>query len=98
MNSSGGSNAFTIISLLVIIAFVLLLLRHYLTLRKTPAYFILPIFLALALPISIILLVPIDLASNSRSDDEKTRGIWLPEGVLLVGWRLTYWLTFALTW
>ncbi|KAF2860771.1 hypothetical protein K470DRAFT_299553 [Piedraia hortae CBS 480.64] len=64
---------------------VLLLLRHYLPLRTTPAYLLVPVFLALALPCSIVFLVPIDL---SRSSD--------PE--LLVTWRVAYWLTFALTW
>lgn len=98
MKSSIGSDAFALLALAFISILVLLLLRHFLPLRTTPAYLILPIFLSLALPISIILLVPIDLASSSRPDEEALRGIWLPEGVRLVAWRLTYWLTFALTW
>ena len=98
MNSSLGSDAFALIALVFISVFVLLLLRHFLPLRTTPAYLTLPIFLALALPISIILLLPIDLASSSRTEDEASRGIWLPDGVLLLVWRLAYWLTFALTW
>ena len=98
MKSSIGSDAFALLSLAFISIFVLLLLRHFLPLRITQAYLVVPIFLALALPISIILLVPIDLASSSRTDDEAARGIWLPDGVLLVAWRITYWLTFALTW
>lgn len=98
MKSSIGSDAFALLALITISAFVLLLLRHFLPLRTTLAYLIVPIFLALALPISIILLVPIDLASSSRTDEEALRGIWLPQGVMLVAWRLTYWLTFALTW
>ena len=98
MKSSIGSDAFALLSLAFISIFVLLLLRHFLPLRTTPAYLVVPIFLALALPISIILLVPIDLGSSSRTDDEAARGIWLPDGVLLVAWRITYWLTFALTW
>jgi len=98
MNSSTGSDAFAFLAVAFISIFVLLLLRHFLPLRTTPAYLVLPVFLALALPISIILLVPIDLASSSAAEDEAARGIWLPKGVLLVAWRLTYWLTFALTW
>lgn len=98
MKSSIGSDAFVVLALAFISSFVLLLLRHYLPLRTTPAYLTVPIFLAIALPISIILLLPIDLASSSRTEDEASRGIWLPERVLLVGWRLSYWLTFALTW
>ena len=98
MKSSAGSDVFVVFSLLAIFAFTLLILRHYLQLRKTPAFFVIPLFLALSLPISIIILLPIDLASSSRSEDEKTRGIWLPDGAVLVGWRIIYWLTFALTW
>lgn len=98
MPSSIGSDVFAILSIPTISLLVLLLLRHYLPLRSTPAYLLVPVFLAVALPISIILLVPIDLASSSRIEDEAARGIWLPTGVLLVGWRISYWLTFSLTW
>ncbi|PBP28840.1 LMBR1 domain-containing protein [Diplocarpon rosae] len=93
-----GSEVFTIIALLVISLGVLLLLRYYLPLRTTPAYLLVPIFFALGLPASIIILVPIDLASSARNQDAGSRGIWLPDRALLVGWRISYWLTFALTW
>lgn len=96
--SSVGSDIFGLIALLIISLLILLLLRHFLPLRTTPAYLLVPIFLALALPVSIILLVPIDLASSSSTSDETSRGIWLPDGVMLVAWRIAYWLTFALTW
>ncbi|KAI6246247.1 hypothetical protein HI914_05530 [Erysiphe necator] len=87
------------IALLFICGLVLLLIRHYLPFRKTPAYLFIPIFLALALPASIILLVPIDLASiASDSNIRGNRGIWLPERVILVSWRILYWETFFLTW
>jgi hypothetical protein len=92
-----GSEIFALISLLVISIVVLFILRHYLPLRTTPGYLLVPVFLALQLPASIVLLVPIDLASSVGTDDG-TRGIWLPQRVLLVSWRITYWLTFALTW
>ncbi|KAK0936979.1 hypothetical protein LTR29_011478 [Friedmanniomyces endolithicus] len=98
-SSSIGSNIFAILSLLTISLLVLLLLRHYLPLRTTPSYLLIPVFLALALPSSIILLVPIDLASaTSNTTDNPNRGVWLPEAVVLVTWRITYWLTFCLTW
>lgn len=86
------------IALLVISLLVLLLLRHYLPLRSTPAYLTIPVFLALALPSSIILLVPIDLASNAVEEDGVARGIWLQDRAMLVMWRIAYWLTFMLTW
>lgn len=106
MSSSIGSDIFALLSVLFISLFVLLLLRHYLPLRTTPAYLLVPVFFALALPISLVLLVPIDLASNARDPDSddpstpqsSTKAIWLPDGVLLAVWRVAYWLTFALTW
>lgn len=94
---SVGSSVFFTLALLTISALVLLLLRRFLTLRATPAYLSIPVFLALALPASVVLLVPIDLASSSR-DDGGPRAIWLPGRLLLVSWRITYWLIFVLTW
>lgn len=101
ITSSGspvGSSIFSVFALLIISLVVLLILRYYLPLRTTPAFYLVPIFFALWLPSIVVLLVPIDLASSAATDDEATRGIWLPERVILVSWRITYWLTFALTW
>ncbi|KAJ5351199.1 hypothetical protein N7452_000173 [Penicillium brevicompactum] len=94
---SVGSNVFFAFALFSISALVLLLLRRFLTLRATPGYLIVPIFLALALPASVVLLVPIDLASSSR-DGSGPKAIWLPERMVLVCWRIAYWLIFVLTW
>lgn len=93
-----GSEVFAAIALLVLSFAVLLILRYYLPLRATPAYVLVPIFFALWLPAFIVLLVPIDLASSAATDDVAARGIWFPPRLLLVSWRITYWLTFALTW
>lgn len=98
MASAAGSGTFASLALLIICLAVLLLLRHFLPLRSAPAFLILPVFLAIALPSSAILLVPIDLASSARIEDEASKGIWLPERLVLVSWRITYWLTFVLTW
>ncbi|KAF2663513.1 hypothetical protein BT63DRAFT_121171 [Microthyrium microscopicum] len=92
-----GSSIFYASSLVVIALLVLLLLRYYLPLRTTPAYILVPVFLAVALPANLIILVPIDLASNP-ADNGRPHGIWLPDRALLVAWRISYWLTFALTW
>ncbi|KAI1001947.1 hypothetical protein K3495_g6255 [Podosphaera aphanis] len=93
------SEIFSLVALLLISGLVFLIIRHYLPIRTTPAYYVVPIFLALALPASIILLVPIDLASNARDIDSKRyRGIWLPSRVILISWRIVYWETFLLTW
>lgn len=93
-----GSTVFSVIALVVISLVVLAILRFYLPLRTTPAHYLVPIFFALWLPSVVVILVPIDLASSARTDDEATRGIWLPERVVVVAWRITYWLTFVLTW
>lgn len=93
-----GSGVFTGIALLVISLIVLLILRYYLPLRSTPAYLLVPVFFALWLPACIVILMPIDLASSAKYDGDAYRGIWLPDRLLLVWWRITYWLTFVLTW
>ncbi|KAF2716256.1 hypothetical protein K431DRAFT_289568 [Polychaeton citri CBS 116435] len=95
--SSIGSDIFALTSLAFVSLLALLVIRHYVPLRTTPGYLLLPVFLALALPCSIILLVPIDLAS-AAGEDGPSKAIWLPERVALVTWRITYWLTFMLTW
>ncbi|KAI9934242.1 hypothetical protein ASPWEDRAFT_130432 [Aspergillus wentii DTO 134E9] len=92
-----GGSVFFSIALLAISVLTLLLLRRFLTLRATPAYLSVPVFLALALPASVVLLVPIDLSSSSRDDGGPT-AIWLPERLVLVSWRIAYWLIFVLTW
>lgn len=93
-----GSAIFSIIALLLVSLGVLLILRYYLPLRTTPAFYLVPIFFALWLPSVLVLLVPIDLASSAIADDVASRGIWLPQRVVLVLWRIIYWLTFCLTW
>lgn len=55
----------------------LLLQRRYLPLRSTPEYLLVSTFLGLFLSSSIIVLVPIDLASSSSTDDG-SRGIPWP--------------------
>ncbi|KAK7417906.1 hypothetical protein QQZ08_011446 [Neonectria magnoliae] len=97
-SSPVGSEIFSLFALLLISLIVLLILRYYLPLRATPAFYLVPIFFALWLPSIAVILVPIDLASSATPGDDVTRGIWLPERVILVSWRIAYWLTFALTW
>ncbi|KAF2009199.1 hypothetical protein BU24DRAFT_428739 [Aaosphaeria arxii CBS 175.79] len=97
-STTAGSTAFFVLSLLTVCTLVLLLLRYYLPLRSTPAYVTVPVFLAIALPASIVLLVPIDLASSAGTDTDGTRGVTLSDKVVFKSWRVTYWLTFSLTW
>jgi hypothetical protein len=96
--SPTGPIVFSVFALLFISLVVLLILRYFLPLRTTPGFYLVPIFFALWLPSVLVLLVPIDLASTATTDDEATRGVWLPQRLILVAWRITYWLTFALTW
>ena len=107
------SAIFFALCLVFIAAVTLLLQRRYLPLRSTPEYLIVSTFLGLFISSSIIVLVPIDLASSSSTDDT-TRGpaalfsltaqanhfsgIVLPDRVLLIAWRISYWLCFVLTW
>lgn len=92
-----GSGLFLFFAFLAICLLVLLLLRRFLPLRTTPAFITVPVFLALVLPASVVLLVPIDLASSSRVE-ALAKGIWLPDRLVLVLWRIIYWLIFVLTW
>ncbi|RMZ88228.1 hypothetical protein DV736_g4545, partial [Chaetothyriales sp. CBS 134916] len=100
MVSAAASDIAIAISLAALCLALLLLLRHFLPLRSTPGFLLLPVFLAVALPASAVLLVPIDLASTSGPQDgaAASKGIWLARRPLLVAWRLVYWLTFMLTW
>jgi len=97
-SSPAGSSAFFALALLTICAAVALLIRYYLPFRQTPAYVSVPVFLTIALPASIVLLVPIDLASSAGTDTDGNRGIWLTATVVYKSWRVMYWLTFFLTW
>jgi hypothetical protein len=92
------SEIFATVALVLISVGVLLILRYYLPLRTSPAYLLVPVFLALWLPASMVLLGPIDLASSAKTEDVDARGIWLEERPLRVSWRIVYWLTFSLTW
>lgn len=92
------SEIFALVVSLCISVVVILILRYYLPLRTTPAFLLVPVFFALWLPASMVLLVPIDLASSAMVDDINARGIWLEPRTLKVSWRITYWLTFSLTW
>lgn len=96
--SAVGSEIFSLVALVVFSIFTLLILRFFLPLRTTPAFVLVTVFFALWLPAGIVLLVPIDLATSARTDDEATRGIWLPQRAIQTCWRIVYWLIFVLTW
>lgn len=74
----------------------LLGLSMFTKLRQTRAYVLLPLFLSVYIPCSIVVLVPIDLVSSSKYGKESI--FYLSEEVRLLLWRVIYWLAFFLTW
>ncbi|KAK9475934.1 LMBR1-like membrane protein-domain-containing protein [Lipomyces japonicus] len=74
---------------------VLLLLNYYCSFRRMPSYLVFALFIAVFIPFSIILLVPVDLASTF-SDSKPL--LSLPRKYTYFTWRILYWLSFGLTW
>ena len=68
----------------------------YTHIRRTPLYVLVPLILAVFIPCSIVVLVPIDLVSSSKHS--KTTLFYLSEEIRLALWRFIYWLAFFLTW
>ena len=98
MAGAVGSGILSALGLSAVCILALGLLRHYLPLRSNPAYLVIPVYLAIAIPASVILLVPVDLVSTAGTDTGGSRGVWLSEDVVLLAWKLSYWISFALTW
>ncbi|KAK9235456.1 LMBR1-like membrane protein [Lipomyces kononenkoae] len=79
----------------IIAVYVVWIMDYFCTIRRTPSYLLVALFCAVYIPFSIILLVPIDLAS-STSDNRPL--LELPREVTFATWRVLYWLAFFLTW
>lgn len=60
-----------------------------------PSYFVIPLVLAVYIPLSITFLLPIDFISHHSGPIE---GLSLSDDATLFTWKLTYWSTFILTW
>ncbi|KAL0634157.1 hypothetical protein Q9L58_006895 [Maublancomyces gigas] len=71
------SGVFSALCLTILAAVVLLLQRFFLPLRSTPEYLLVSTFLPLFISSSIVVLVPIDLASSSAGDSG-SRGMHMP--------------------
>lgn len=69
-------------------------IQLHIDLRKYPPYVAVALTLAIFLPLSIILLLPIDYVSLNFD----LRVFDLPPRWVLVMWKLNYWTTFLLTW
>ncbi|AOW07651.1 YALI0F24541p [Yarrowia lipolytica CLIB122] len=72
-------------------------ISQYSSIKSTPLFILLPLVLAVYIPFSIVVLVPIDLLSAS-SNGEGHPLFYLNENVRLILWRVSYWLAFVLTW
>ena len=92
-----GSNVLVGLALSATCGAALLTIRRYIPLRSTPTYLVFPVFLALALPFSIIVLLPVDISFQCASWGQAVETC-SPSEILIVSWRIIYWLTFALTW
>lgn len=68
-------------------------LRHINIFRK-PVYLLVPLVLAVFVPLSIVFLLPLDYVLHNSP----TPITWLPDRVILALWKFSYWTTFALTW
>lgn len=88
--------------LLIISTCVLFFLHRVVKIKYIPAYVTVLAFVAFLIPISIVVLLPVDLASG-RADDlnSERKPEWpisyLNHTVLLKIWRAAYWLSFSLT-
>ncbi|KAK9319238.1 LMBR1-like membrane protein [Lipomyces orientalis] len=70
-------------------------MNYFCTIKRTPSYLLVALFCAVYIPFSIILLVPIDLASSTSENQPL---LALPRNVTFAIWRVVYWLAFFLTW
>lgn len=68
-------------------------LRH-INLFRQPVYLLVPLVLAVFVPLSIVFLLPLDYVLHNSP----TPITWLPDGNILGLWKFSYWSTFALTW
>lgn len=67
----------------------------HIDLRSYPLYFLIPLILAVYIPLSITFLLPIDFISHHSGPIE---GLSLSDSATLFTWKSTYWSTFILTW
>lgn len=69
-------------------------IRYYIRILRYPAFLLVPVVLAVFMPLSIIFLLPIDYISHHV----KHTFFEVPESVILFLWKSNYWITFFLTW
>lgn len=77
------------------------IVARFIDVRTQPRYLTVILMLSLALPLSIIYLLPMDLVSTYNDIYNlglQDSSIYLPASTLSVLWQVNYWLTFLLTW
>lgn len=67
----------------------------HIDLRSYPLYYLVPLVLAVYIPLSVTFLLPIDYISHNS---EPIAGMSLSDSATLFSWKATYWSTFMLTW
>lgn len=67
----------------------------HIDLRQYPLYYLVPLILAVYIPLSVTFLLPIDYISRNCGPID---GLNLSDSAILFSWKATYWSTFLLTW
>lgn len=67
----------------------------HINLRKYPLYYLIPLVLAVYIPLSVTFLLPIDYISHHSG---LVPGLSLSDKATLFSWKSAYWSTFVLTW
>lgn len=88
--------------ILIILSYIIYLcisiwgIRFYINLFRYPIYFWIPIILSTFIPLSIVILLPIDYVQHNLF--KGLQWFLVPDNVILNLWRVKYWVTFLLTW
>ncbi|KAM9893979.1 hypothetical protein OXX79_008998 [Metschnikowia pulcherrima] len=89
--------AFVALASCYLAAFVgsLIFLLYHINLWKYPVYYSAPLILAVYLPASVTILLPLDYVSHNAGP---ISGLHISDKAILLMWKGTYWTTFLLTW
>lgn len=91
-----GAIALYAIALIATLVLTVSGIQYHINIYRNPVLLILPVSLAVFLPLSIIYTLPVDYISSNWN--EGTDWFSLPEKQILYLWKFNYWLTFGLTW
>lgn len=71
-------------------------LQYHINLFKHKPYLLVPLFLAIYMPLSITFFLPVDYVKHNLKSD--IYGFEISDKLILILWKTTYWSTFLLTW